>query len=92
MTISIGTQPQSVSTSTGTTITLSVVASGVGDLAYQWQVNTGSGFTSVVGATSASYSKTAVAGDDADIYRVLVSSTSGAAQTVTSNTATITIV
>ena len=91
-TITISAQPQSISTASGATITLSVTATGVGDLEYQWQVNTGSGFTSVVGATSASYSKTAVAGDDADIYRVQVSSASSAALPVTSNNATITIV
>ena len=91
-TITISVQPANVSTSTGGAIALSVTAAGVGDLAYQWEVNTGSGFTSVTGATSSSYSKTAVAGDDADIYRVVVSSTSGAALPVTSNTATITIV
>ena len=69
-------------------ITYTVVASGVGDLTYQWQLDAGTTGTwaDINGATSASYTidPTANATDDGNSLRVIVSSASGAADPVTS--------
>lgn len=95
LTITIGTQPQAASVTSPADATFTVVASGVGDLAYQWQVSTDSGSTwaAISGATSASL--VVEDGDDEYLtgneFRVVVSSTSGAAQSVTSNAVELTI-
>lgn len=69
-------------------ITYTIVASGVGDLAYQWQLDVGTTgtWTNITGATSASYTidPTANATDNGNSLRVVVSSASGAAASVTS--------
>jgi len=100
LTITISAQPQgvtaNVTANANVTATFSVTASGVGDLAYQWQKQeSGAGaFASVNGATSSSLtlSGLAIVDDDTDQYRVVVSSTSGAADSVTSNAAVLTVV
>lgn len=51
--ITISSQPTSQSATTGNTATFSVTASNAAG--YQWQVNTGSGWANIGGATSASY-------------------------------------
>ena len=99
-TITIGTQPAdttaNVTANANVTVTFSVVASGVGDLAYQWQKQeSGAGaWASINGATASSYTTPilTIGADDTDAYRVIVSSTSGAAQSVTSNVAVLTVV
>jgi hypothetical protein len=95
LTISIGTQPTAQTVDDGDPATFTVVATGVGDLAYQWQVSTDSGSTwaAISGATSASL---VVESDDTEYvtgneFRVVVSSTSGAAEAVTSDEVALTI-
>lgn len=51
----ITSQPVSVSTTVGRTQVFHVVASGPGPISYQWQQNTGSGWTDIAGATSTDY-------------------------------------
>jgi hypothetical protein len=100
LTITISSQPSSVTANVtanaNVTATFSVTASGVGDLAYQWQKQeSGAGaWASVNGATSSSLtlSGLAIVDDNTDQYRVVVSSTSGAANSVTSNAAVLTVV
>ena len=100
LTITIDTQPAdvtaNVTANANVTVTFSVVASGVGDLAYQWQKQeSGAGsWASINGATADSYTTPilTIGADDTDKYRVIVSSTSGAAQSVTSDAATLSVV
>ena len=100
LTITISSQPAgvtaNVTANANVTATFSVTASGVGDLAYQWQKQeSGAGaWASVNGATSSSLtlSGLAIVDDNTDQYRVVVSSTSGAANSVTSNAAVLTVV
>jgi hypothetical protein len=95
LTITINTQPTNRTVDDGDAATFTVAASGVGDLAYQWQVSTngGSSWAAITGATSSSL---VVEDGDAEYvtlnqFRVIVSSTSGAAQSVTSTAVTLTI-
>ena len=95
LTITIGTQPTAQSVTSPAAATFTVAATGVGDLAYQWEVSTDSGSTwaAISGATSASL---VVEDTDAEYvtaneFRVVVSSTSGAAEAVTSNEVALTI-
>lgn len=100
LTIVIDTQPAdttaNATANANVTVTFTVAASGVGDLSYQWQKQeSGAGaWTSINGATSRGYTTPILTAltDDTDKYRVIVASTSGAAQSVTSNAATLTVV
>lgn len=78
-----------VTTSSGSSASFSVTASGVTDPAYQWQFTTATVFSNVVGATSSTYTITTATTDAT--YRVVVSSVSNQAAPVTSNTATLTV-
>jgi hypothetical protein len=95
LTITIGTQPTAETVDDGDPATFTVVASGVGDLAYQWEVSedSGSSWDEIEGATSASL--TIEDTDDEYVtgneFRVVVSSASGAAESVTSNEVALTI-
>lgn len=93
LTITIGTQPQAASVTAPDPATFTVVASGVGDLAYQWQVDDqlGGGMVDINGATSASYTVDDSTGLDGYEYQVIVSSASGAAADVTSNAVALTV-
>lgn len=94
-TITIDTQPANATVAETETATFTVVASGVGDLTYQWQISedTGSTWNDIVGATSASYETDplTVLDNDGEQYRVIVGSLSGAADPVTSTAATLTV-
>jgi 6-phosphogluconolactonase (cycloisomerase 2 family) len=80
-------QPSDQSVVAGNTATFSVTASDA--TAYQWEKNSGAGFTPVAGATAASHTTAAaLLGDSGTQYRVLVS---GAANSVTSSAATLTV-
>ncbi|HEV2722845.1 MAG TPA: C25 family cysteine peptidase [Thermoanaerobaculia bacterium] len=71
-------------------VTFSATASGAdASTPYQWQISTdnGSTFSNISGANSASYTFTAVAGDDGKQYRVIAFNASGCS--VTSNAATL---
>ncbi|MDB2358071.1 immunoglobulin domain-containing protein, partial [Opitutales bacterium] len=79
----IDTHPTTRSVSSGSTVTLSVSASGE-SLSYQWQ----KGGVAIAGATSASYTLSSVSASDAGSYTVVVSNSAGG---VTSNAATLTV-
>ncbi len=83
-TFTITTQPQSTTVLAGSSTTLSVVASGLGTLTYQWQKNT----VNISGATNASYTIANTANSDAGSYTVTVTSSAG---TLTTNPAILTI-
>ena len=81
----ITTHPASQSVAVGGTVTFSVVATGTGQLAYQWKkVN-----TLIPGATSSSYATAAItSADHGAQFAVVVSNSAG---TTTSNYATLTV-
>jgi hypothetical protein len=90
-TITIGTQPTSASVTAPDPATFTVVAtvSNGATPTYQWEVDDGTGYAAITGATSASYTVEDSTGLDGYLYRVVVSST-GAAD-VTSSVATLTV-
>jgi hypothetical protein len=92
--ITIGTQPSSQSASGGAaTFSVSASVTQSATLSYQWQksTNSGSTWTEISGATSASLALTGLTtGDNASQYRVVVSATGGATS-VTSSAATLTV-
>lgn len=73
----ITTQPQSVSVTEGQSATFSVAASG-DNLRYQWQINSGNGWSAITDATDASYTidrtTTAMSGNQ---YRCIVTGDGG---------------
>jgi hypothetical protein len=88
----IGSQPSNTSVCSGTTASFSVSASisvAPGTLTYQWQLNSGSGWGDISGATNNTYSFTASTSDNGNQYRVVVSSV--CSQVTTSDAATLTI-
>ncbi|MGN6566639.1 MAG: T9SS type A sorting domain-containing protein [Flavipsychrobacter sp.] len=86
---SIISQPSNATVCAGTTATFGVVAAGTA-LTYQWQVNTGSGFTSITGAVSSTLNVASVTtAMNGYQYRVIVSGT--CAPSVTSTVATLNV-
>lgn len=84
---SISGQPQPQTVCAGSNATFSVTSAAA--ISYQWQVNTGSGFTNINGATLSSFTANAVtAAQNGHTYRVLVNGQCG--QT-TSGTALLTV-
>jgi hypothetical protein len=86
----ITTQPTGVAVCAGANAAFNVVSPG-GGLSYQWQVSTDGGgtFTNIAGATTASYTATAVTStQDNNQYHVIVSTLCG---TTTSNAAILTV-
>ncbi len=83
-------QPTNTIVCTGTTASFSVVANGNPPLTYQWQRSNDAGVTwaNITGATTATYTFTAVTADNASQYRCIATSSCGAG---TSNPATLTI-
>ncbi len=88
----ISSQPANTIVCAGTTASFSVTASAGGTISYQWQVSTDGGttWTNIASATAATYSFTAVAGDNGKQFRCVVSS-AGCPVVVTSNAALLTI-
>jgi hypothetical protein len=83
----INVHPNDQTAASGNTATFTVVATGAGPLSYQWQLDSGSGFANIVGATSASYTTPAlVESEDAWYYRCVVSNVGGS---TTSNPASL---
>ena len=84
----ITTQPQSVSVTEGQSATFSVAATG-DNLRYQWQINSGNGWSAITDATDASYTidrtTTAMSGNQ---YRCIVIGDGGE---TTSSAATLTV-
>ena len=80
-------QPTNVTVCEGAAASFSVTATGVSS--YQWQVNTGSGFTNIAGATTATYNiaATTAAQNGSSYHCVLV----GQCGTTTSADATLTV-
>jgi hypothetical protein len=85
----ITTQPVNITVETGTTLTLSVVATG-SNLTYQWYRVGSTTNTAISGATSATYSKVNTANADAAFYYVLVATATGATQSNTVSVSTTT--
>ena len=82
----IVTQPANETVSTGQTATFSVVATGSAPLSYQWQ----RGGANINGATLSSYTTPAVvSADNGAAFRAIVTNAAGS---VTSNSATLTVV
>jgi len=81
----IATAPTSQQIGAGGTVTLSVVAGGVGPFTYQWQKDG----MNVAGATAASYALTAAQVSQAGSYTVVVGSSGGS---VTSSSAVVGVV
>jgi hypothetical protein len=83
-------QPASQAVVSGNKAYLSVVAvPGSGSLSYQWQLNTGSGYANISGATAASYvSPVLTTANTGNQYRCNVTDSGG---TTTSSGATVTV-
>jgi hypothetical protein len=87
--LSITSHPQSILAKEGDSASFGVTATG-GSLAYQWQEDTGEGFTNMAGQNEATLNLSAVTGDmSGRQYRAVVAS--GAGQTDTSNAAQLTV-
>ena len=86
----ISANPTNATICVGGNNTFNSTASGTG-IGYQWQVNTGSGFTDIPTATASSYTVTgATAGMNGNQYRVVVTGT--CAPAATSAVATLTVI
>lgn len=84
----ITSQPESVATSPGNTATFTVAATGAES--YQWQVNSGSGYENITGATEASYTTGELSlSDNGKLIRCVVTGPGGS---TTSSAATLTVV
>jgi hypothetical protein len=84
-TVAISTQPANQSVVVGQTATFSVVATGSGNVTYQWK----KGGTAISGATAASYTTpTTTNADNGSIFTVVVTDSNGS---LTSNPATLTV-
>jgi len=84
----ITTNPVSQTLCEGGPVTFSVTATGTA-LTYQWQVNNGSGFVNIAGATASTYTINPATGAmNGNQYRVIVTGTCG---TLTSTAATLTV-
>lgn len=82
-------QPSNTSVTSGSNATFVSKASGVPRPTYQWQVDTGSGFSNISGATSRILTLTSVdLADDSNEYRVIATNTEG---TDTSDIAVLTV-
>jgi hypothetical protein len=69
----VTTNPSDQTVQPATSVTFLAAASGVPTPTVQWQrsTNGGASFTNIAGATSTSYTFTAVAGDDGNMYRAV---------------------
>ena len=91
--ISISTQPADITECVSGNLQLSVTASGgVSTLNYQWEEsNNGSTWADISGATSSTYTPPSTTAG-VKYYRVRISNAGNGCQTVTSNSATVTVV
>ncbi|MCY2978999.1 MAG: immunoglobulin domain-containing protein [Planctomycetota bacterium] len=82
--------PSNQTVVTGNTATFTAAASGSPTPTVQWQVSTngGTSWSNISGATSTTYSFTAVSGDNGKQYRAVFTNTAGSA---TSSAATLTV-
>ncbi|RYE20674.1 MAG: T9SS type A sorting domain-containing protein, partial [Sphingobacteriales bacterium] len=88
-TITGANQPQSTAVCVGTPANFAVTATGAAATGYQWQLNSGTGFANIAGATTASYTtaSTTIAMSTYQ-YRVIVTGQCGA---TTSSAAVLTV-
>lgn len=87
-TIETSGQPTDVTADAGKTATFSVTASGK-ELTYQWQIDNGSGYQDISGATEATYTTAALAASNNGAkYRCVVANDGGS---VNSDAATLTV-
>jgi hypothetical protein len=85
----IDTQPADSTVNENTTATFTVAATAsAGSLSYQWQDDTGAGFSNMVGETAATLDFTAVEADDGNLYRCVVTDSNGSINT---SSATLTV-
>lgn len=83
-------QPDSVTKRTGDDVSFTVVATGTGELKYQWQADDGTGFTDIADATNATLELSDLTAElDGNRYRVIV--TDGNGLSANSNAATLTV-
>lgn len=75
---SVVTQPVGVTNFYGSTLNLSVVASGSPTLSYQWRLNT----NAIGGASSANYTKSNVSTNDQGWYDVLIANSYGSTSSI----------
>lgn len=88
-TIQITQQPQSASVEAGESVTFTVAANG-SSLTYQWKSSSdGTTYSSISGATSASYTFTTEASDDGKYYECVI--TDSSSNSVASNAVTLTV-
>ena len=81
-------QPENASVTAPDTATFTCYAGG-GGVSYQWELNTGAGWSDVPGATSNIYETPPTStGDNGDLYRCKATNAAG---TATSKTATLTV-
>jgi hypothetical protein len=84
----VSTQPQNVTVNAGNPVSFTAAASGFPAPTVQWQVDSGSGFAAIAGATSTTYTFTAAQGDNGNAYRAVFTNGTGTAQ---SAAATLTV-
>jgi hypothetical protein len=82
----VTTQPTSQTVTAGATVTLIAAASGNPAPTVKWQVNSGSGWSDIAGATSPTYSFTSAAGDNGRQYRAVFTNGVGSDATTTAAT------
>ena len=85
------TDPVSKTVCIGDTALFSVTASPTNTYNYQWQENSGSGWSNILGATSSSYTVTGTSANNGHQFKVLVSYDSQGSCQVESNAATLTV-
>jgi hypothetical protein len=85
----VTTQPTSQTVNPGDTATFTAAASGNPTPTVKWQVDSGSGFVDISGATSLSYSLTASAAENGYLYRAVF--TNGVGIDAVSSSATLTV-
>jgi hypothetical protein len=84
----ITSQPSNLTTAVGNTANFTSTASGTPTPTVQWQVNTGSGWSNITGATSSTYSLIVASTDNGNKYRAVFTNVAGA---IYSDSAVLTI-
>ncbi|WP_433064794.1 beta strand repeat-containing protein [Dactylosporangium sp. CS-033363] len=86
----VSTQPQAQTANAGDPVTFTAAASGTPTPTVQWQSKVGTGsWTNINGATNATYTFTAAAGDDGKQYRATFDNGIGTAATTSAVTLTV---
>ncbi|RYE19901.1 MAG: hypothetical protein EOP51_18970, partial [Sphingobacteriales bacterium] len=80
--------PSGTSATVGSVASFTAGASGLPVPTVQWQVNNGTGWSDINGATNTSYSVTTTSGDDGNTYQAVFTNTCG---TVTAGPASLTL-